>query len=157
MKNINAENALACPIDFVAVNENKIRVIALHVFVLSILILFKPHWIFIGILATDFFLRTFKLNTFSPFAISAAGITKVLTLGFKPVDQGPKRFAAGIGLTFSLGMLVTHLAGYTTATLILTATITVFSFLESFLAFCAGCHVYTILIRVFKSAHSSKQ
>lgn len=157
MKNINAQSSLACPVDFIAVNENKVRLIALHVFVLSIVILFQPHWITIGLLATDFFLRTFNVNKFSPFAISAAGITKVLALGFKPVDQGPKRFAAGVGLTFSLGMLATYLAGYTTATLILTATITVFSFLESFLAFCAGCYVYTILIRVFKIAQSSKQ
>jgi Domain of unknown function (DUF4395) len=145
------ENSLSCPVDFVSVNENKIRIIAFHVFMLSIVILFKPHWVSIGLLAVDFFLRTFKLNKFSPFAISAAGMTKVLTLGFKPVDQGPKRFAAGVGLAFSLAMLATYFTSYTTATLILTATITVFSFLESFLAFCAGCYVYTFLVRVFKT------
>lgn len=152
-----SENSLSCPVDFVSVNENKIRIIALHVFVLSIIILFSPHWLSIGLLAIDFFLRTFKLNKFSPFAISAAGITKVLTLGFKPVDQGPKRFAAGVGLTFSLAMLATYFANYTTATLILTATITVFSFLESFLAFCAGCYVYTFLVRVFKTRQLSNR
>lgn len=152
-----SENSLSCPIDFVSVNENKVRVIALHVFVLSIAILFNPHWISIGLLAVDFFLRTFKLNKFSPFAISAAGITRVFTLGFKPVDQGPKRFAAGVGLTFSVAMLVTYLANYTTATLVLTGIITVFSFLESFLAFCAGCYVYTFLLRVVKTAQPSKQ
>ena len=152
-----SEDSLSCPVDFVSVNENKVRVIALHVFVLSIVILLNPHWVSIGLLAVDFFLRTFKLNKFSPFAISAAGITRVLTLGFKPVDQGPKRFAAGVGLTFSIAMLATYFANYTTATLVLTAIITLFSFLESFLSFCAGCYVYTILLRVFKSEQSSKE
>lgn len=149
---MNQDNSLSCPVDFVSVNENKVRLIALHVFIVSIIILFKPHWLLISLLVVDFFLRTFKLNSFSPFAISAAGITKFLSLGFKPVDQGPKRFAAGIGLIFSVAMLITSLVNFPTATLALAGTLTLFSFLESFLSFCAGCYVYTFLIRLYKPA-----
>lgn len=145
---MSQDSSLSCPVDFIAVNENKVRIIAVHVFVTAILILVVPHWSLIALLLVDFFLRTFKLNKFSPFAGSAAGITRLFSLRFKPVDQGPKRFAAGIGLTFSLAILVSYFANYPTITLALAATLILFSFLEGFLSFCAGCYVYTFLLRI---------
>lgn len=154
---MSQDNSLACPIDFVAINENKVRLVAVHVFVTSIILIIQPNWILMSVLALDFLLRTIKFNTFSPFAVSSAGIIKVFSLGFKPVDQGPKRFAAGIGLTFSLALLLAHLTGYPTLALVLIATLTLFSFLEGFLSFCAGCYVYTFLINTFKIFQPRKQ
>lgn len=142
---MNQHNSISCPVDFVTINENKVRLVAVQVFITSIAVLIQPHWIFITVLVFDFFFRTTKLNKFSPFAAIAAGVIKVFSIGFKPVDQGPKRFAAGIGLAFSIAMLVSYFAGSTTITLALTAILTVFSFLEGFLSFCAGCYVHTYL------------
>lgn len=151
---MSQDNTLACPVDFVSINEYKVRLIALQVFACAVFTLVQPHWIVISLLVVDFLLRTFNAIKFSPFAAVATGITRVFTIGFKPVDQGPKRFAAGIGLTFSIAMLATYLLGYTTTTLVLTATLTLFSFLEAFLSFCAGCYVYTFLTRIFKTSRS---
>ena len=154
---MSQQNSISCPVDFVTINENKVRLVAVQVFITSIVILLQPHWIFISVLVFDFFFRTIKLNKFSPFAAIAAGVIKVFSIGFKPVDQGPKRFAAGIGLAFSSAMLGSFFIGSATITLILAATLTVFSFLEGFLSFCAGCYMYTFLMSTFRISQSLKQ
>jgi Domain of unknown function (DUF4395) len=63
---------------------------------------------------------------------------------FNSIDQEPKRFAARIGLIFSAAICTTYFLGYPTAVTALITVLIIFSFLESFFAFCAGCHAYTI-------------
>lgn len=146
---MNIQQTVSCPVDGVTVNENKVRLIALQVFILSIVIFILPHWSLIILLSVDFFLRSFDLNKFSPLAAISAGIVRLFSIGVKPINQGPKRFAARIGLIFSISILISYYAGYATAVAGLTAVLILFSFLESFFSFCAGCHVYTYSKKLF--------
>lgn len=142
---MNNQDSLSCPVAFATVNENKIRLIALQVFILGLTVLLFQHVSIIILLIVDFSARSFDLNKFSPLALISAGIIRLFSIGVKPINQGPKRFAARIGLIFSVGMVISHFTGFTVTTLVLVATLTAFSFLEAFLSFCAGCYAYTFI------------
>jgi hypothetical protein len=77
-------------------------------------------------------------------------IIKQLKIKNKPTDRAPKRFAAGVGLIFTIGILILALLHLGTATVIVTAVLLIFAFLESFVGFCAGCYIYSILHKTFK-------
>jgi len=140
--------SLDCPVDFVSINENKVRFVALFVLTLSVFYLTLGFWPIFAFLSLDFFLRSFNLGKYSILGISSEFILKVARINPKPIDQAPKRFAARIGLLFSLAILIVHLLGFETVAFALGLILTVFSFLESFLGFCAGCLVYTFLRQI---------
>jgi hypothetical protein len=137
-----------CPVDFITINENKVRFTALWVLLLVVLSLFTnplPVFIFLTI---DFFLRAFNWGKFSPLNTLSGVVARSFKVPNKPIDQAPKRFAAGIG--FALAALVTVLlfAGFTKTVLALTVVFASFALLESFFSFCAGCYLYTFLLYI---------
>lgn len=134
---------LQCPVDYIKVNENKIRIIALLVLVLGMLFLFTGYNLIILILLADFFTRAFYKPHYSPLGWLADVLVKRLNIAVKPTDRGPKRFAAAMGFVFVAFIVVTVLFNWHIFTSILTIMLCVFAFLESFVAFCVGCHVYT--------------
>jgi hypothetical protein len=137
-----------CPVDFIQVNENRVRLTALWVLILvlaSFVINALPIFIF---LAVDFFLRAFNFGKFSPLNILSGFVVKQFKIPNKPIDQAPKRFAAGVGFVLSVLVTILLLAQFPKTVLILTIVFASFAFLESFLSFCAGCYVYTILLRL---------
>ena len=137
-----------CPVDFILVNENKVRLTALWVLLLVITSFFViplPIFIFLGI---DFFLRAFNWGKFSPLNILSGALVKQLKIANKPIDQAPKRFAAGVGFVLSVLVGLFLLADFIKAVFVLSIVFASFAFLESFLSFCAGCYVYTILLRL---------
>lgn len=138
-----AQINLDCPIDGVQVNENKVRLIAGFVLLTALLYLLTGWGLLLLLLVADFGLRVFKLPKFSTFGKVAEFVVRQLHLPFKGTDQAPKRFAAGIGLVFSITMLVLYSLGINT--FFITSTLIVFAMLESFAGFCAGCYVYTFL------------
>jgi len=137
-----------CPVDFITVNENRVRLTALWVLLLVITSFFinaLPIFIF---LAIDFFLRAFNWGKFSPLNILSGPTVKQFKIPNKPIDQAPKRFAAGIGFVLSVLVVILLLIDFIKASFILAIVFASFAFLESFLSFCAGCYVYTILLRL---------
>ncbi|MBC8109986.1 MAG: DUF4395 domain-containing protein [Verrucomicrobia bacterium] len=134
---------LDCPVDFVSVNENKVRVTAFLVLLTILAFIFTMHPVFPVVLAIDFFLRAFQLGKFSPLAYTSEKIGVLLKLPFKATDQAPKRFAAKIGLVFSVAILVFYFLGW--HILLISVVLAVFASLESLAGFCAGCYVYTFL------------
>ena len=61
----------------------------------------------------------------------------------------PKRFAEGIGATLSVTALVLHVGfGATGAAYVLVAMILVAATLESVFAYCLGCKIFAVLMRV---------
>jgi hypothetical protein len=137
-----------CPVDFIPVNENKVRLTALWVLLLVLASFFNyslPVFIFLGI---DFFLRAFNFGKISPLNILSSVVVKGFKIPNKPIDQAPKRFAAGIGFVLSVLVVLLLLAGLTKASFVLAIVFASFAFLESFLSFCAGCYVYTLLLRL---------
>ena len=140
---------LECPVDFVTVNENKVRTTAFLVMALTIGFMFTSWWPIIAFLAIDFFLRAFKWGQYSPLGFISDQLVKVLHIGVKPVDRAPKRFAAGVGLGFTVTMLVLLGIGFPITAGLLACVLIIFAFLESVLGFCAGCFVYTLGRKIF--------
>ena len=141
---------LECPVDGIQINETKVRLVA-GLGLASALMYLLSGWLILPlVLVLDFGLRSFDLSKYSPFGTLAEGLVKALHLPYKGTDQAPKRFAARIGLAFSLLILGLHLADV--STLVPTATLALFAALESIMGFCAGCYVYTFYVRLFPRA-----
>ena len=144
------ESDIQCPVDFVAINENKARLTAFFVLVLGVVFLVTGLWIIVAFLIIDFFLRANKWGKYSLLAILSDAVVKQLKIKNKPTDRAPKRFAAGVGLLFAIGILILTLLQLSAAAIAVTVVLLVFAFLESFVGFCAGCYVYSMLHKTSK-------
>ena len=139
---------LQCPTDHKSVNEYQVRLTALGVWALLLAyLLFASPWILV-VLVLDFGLRVFKLARYSPLFRLGGGLVQALSLGHKPVDQAPKRFAAGVGLALSLVAGVSHLTGNGALAWWVSLLIAGFATLEWVVGFCAGCYVYSFLLKL---------
>ncbi|MDO3625457.1 DUF4395 domain-containing protein [Mucilaginibacter sp. BT774] len=145
------ENNVQCPVDFVSMNENKARVTAFFVLLLGGTFLITNSWVIMAFLVIDFLLRANNLGKYSLLAILSDVVIKQFNIKNKPTDRAPKRFAAGVGLLFTAGILILTLLNLTTAVLIVTSVLILFAFLEAFLGFCAGCRVYSMLNKLSNS------
>ena len=128
------------------VNGTVVRIVAGQVFLLSISILLTGSSLLIIIMAMDFLIRTLGYSGFSPLSQAGAFLAKRLRLKKKIIFFKPKRFAALIGFSLSLSALILLTAGQTHIALGFISVLGVFSFLEAFLGFCAGCKIYGFLI-----------
>jgi hypothetical protein len=138
------KTGMECPVDFVLINENKARVTAFFVLILGIIYLFTGFWLVIAFLVVDFLLRTVDLGKYSSLGLLSDAVVKQLNIKNKPVDRGPKKFAAAVGLAFSASILMLYFLHLFTAAMAMATVLVFFAFLEFFFAFCAGCHVYSI-------------
>jgi hypothetical protein len=130
-------------------NESKVRLIALFVFLLSVVYLVTSTIIIPIVLVLDFFLRSFNMGAFSPFGILSDWLIICFKFPAKPVYLPPKRFAARIGLLFSIAILILHLLSDSELAIVAVAgTLTFFAALESFFSICAGCYVYSFLVQL---------
>ena len=141
---------IQCPVDFVTINENKARLTAFFVFVSGTAFLITGLSVIVAFLMFDFFLRVNNWGKYSPLSILSDVLIRQLKIRNQPVDRAPKRFAAGVGLVFTIGILILTLLHLTIVTLIVTTVLLFFAFLESVVGFCAGCYVYNGLQIVYK-------
>jgi hypothetical protein len=142
-------NDISCPVSFIMVNENRVRITALFVFLASLSYLLAPDWIIPVFLAIDFFLRGSGKGKFSAFNLLSGWIVRLLTIANKPIDQAPKRFAAWTGFALACALFIADVCSLPTAAFVIVTVIALFSFLESAFGFCAGCRVYSLMKRVF--------
>jgi hypothetical protein len=131
------------------VNEKAARVVAGAVVVIAVAAIATGwRWLLI-VLAVGFALRVLAGPRFSPLGLLA---TKVIVPRLGPpklVPGPPKRFAQAMGLTFSLAAaLLVYVFDATTAAWVLTGLLAVAALLESALALCLGCQVFSLLMRV---------
>lgn len=136
------------PLALGQINEHKVRVIAFLVLVAVSLYLLTGYVIIPAILVLDFGLRSFDLGKFSPFAHISEVLVRTLNLGVKPIYYPPKRFAARIGLGFSITILLLQSTGNNT--LIISGVLAFFAALESLAGICAGCYVYNWLLPIWQ-------
>ena len=132
------------------VNEVSARLVAGGVVLLTLVILLGGQTWAIGVLAYGFVARVLTGPTMSPLG---QFVTRVLApaLPFEPkmVPGPPKRFAQGIGATLSSAAVVAHFAfGATTVAYVLVAMITAAATLESVFAYCLGCKIFGLLMRL---------
>jgi len=144
---------LSCPVSPIRVNEYRVRIVAGFVFLASTSFLLIGSWIIPAFLSADFALRGLNKGRYSPLNIAAGSIITALSIGNKPIDQAPKLFAAQLGFIFAVLLLLATLLRLTGTGYALAGTLILFSFLESALAFCAGCHVYTLIKKIAPTLH----
>ncbi len=131
------------------VNEISSRLVASMVVVLSVAAIITREPLLFAALAYGFVARVATGPTLSPMGLLATHVI-VPALGnpSRPVPGPPKRFSQTVGLVFSvtalLMLMLMESAGPAKAVV---AVLTVFATLEAFVGFCAGCFVFTQMIR----------
>ncbi len=132
------------------VNEVAARVVAGGVALLATLTLAtRRRWLIVPI-AYGFVARTLTGPTLSPLGqVATRVIVPRLPVPPKYVAGPPKRFAQGIGATISLSALfLAFVSRRTTAAYALIGLMAVFAMLESVFAFCVGCKLFGVLMRL---------
>jgi hypothetical protein len=130
------------------VAEATVRVVAAEVFVLTLLALvLRSPWPAL-VLTVDFAIRVCVSPRWSFLAALARSVFVPL-LGGKDrlIPYPPKRFAASVGLFLSTLGVLFGLAGVPVVFFASLGVLALFSALESFVGFCAGCAVYGLLMR----------
>jgi hypothetical protein len=129
------------------VSEAVVRAAAGEVFVLALLaLLIRSPWLAL-VLAVDFALRAFLTPRWSFLALPAKQlIVPALGLQGLPIPFPPKRFAASIGFALSASAFLLGMFGVVWGLTAPLAVLCLFSALESFLGFCAGCKIYGLLM-----------
>ncbi len=131
------------------VNEYAARLVAGMVIILILIILFTNQNVLLWVLLYGFLARVLTGPTLSPMGLLATKIIiPILGEPNKPVAGPPKRFAQLIGFTLSLLAVIAEFVLSSTITAyFIISVIGIFAALESILGFCAGCYVFTILMK----------
>jgi hypothetical protein len=130
------------------VNEKAARVVAGVVMVVALVVLAtSAYWLLIP-LAYGFWARVLTGPTLSPVGQFATRVAAPRLGPPKYVPGPPKRFAQGMGAVISTSAAILALAGATTAAGVLLVMLVVAAGLESILAFCLGCQIFALLMRV---------
>jgi len=130
------------------VNEVSARLVAAGVVVMSVLtISLNLKWA-TAVIAYGFVARVLTGPTLSPLGqIVTRVLTPRLPFAASPVAGPPKRFAQGIGVTFSVSALLLTILGFWGAAQIVLGLLATAAFLESALGLCLGCKAFAVLIR----------
>jgi hypothetical protein len=130
------------------VNEKAARVVAGVVMVVALVTLFtSAYWLLIP-LAYGFWARVLTGPTLSPVGQFATRVAAPRLGEPTYVPGPPKRFAQAMGAAISTTATVLWLAGATTGADVLLGMMVVAAGLESILAFCVGCQVFALLMRI---------
>lgn len=129
------------------VKEEVVRGVALQVFIISVIaIIAKSRYLTI-LLVSDFLIRSVLTPKYSPLVfLSNLFIYKIFKN--KMIFFKPKRFAAFIGLLISGTSLLLLFLDKNLIAVILLSLLSIFSMLETFFKFCAGCKIYGILMHL---------
>lgn len=149
--------SITCPVSNERINENVVRIVAFFTMIIVSTGIYFQSPLLISALALDFYLRAFTGGKYSPLKYISKRLSNYMGLSQKMVNAAPKKFAAGIGLLFSIsisGLLWFH---YATSADSLAIILLICAGLESFLGFCLGCVVYTYIILPFLSKENSEQ
>ena len=131
------------------VNEVSARLVAGGVVLLSLItIVFDQPWL-TAVIAYGFLARVLTGPKLSPLGqLVTRVVTPRLPLAARPVPGPPKRFAQGIGATFSVTAAVLALGfGLTTAAYVVLGLLIVAATLESVFGLCIGCRAFAVLMR----------
>ena len=130
------------------VNEKAARIIAGAVAVTAfVALLTGALWLALP-LAYGFWARVLAGPRFSPLALAATRVIAPRLGDPKEVPGPPKRFAQGIGAAITVTAAVLALGfGLDAYAYGLVGMLLVFAALEAFVGFCAGCRIFSLLMR----------
>jgi hypothetical protein len=132
------------------VNETSARLVAGGVVLMAIALLITGwHWIVL-VLAYGFVARVLTGPTLSPLGqLVTRVLTPALPVEAKYVAGPPKRFAQGIGATLTVSAaILTYGFGQFGAAEVLVAMALIAASLESVFAYCLGCKIFNLLMRI---------
>ncbi|HWB67717.1 MAG TPA: DUF4395 domain-containing protein [Mycobacteriales bacterium] len=136
------------------VNELAARTVAAGVLAMSVVILVLSltagaGWLWLlPIVVYGFFARVLTGPTLSPLGQIATRVVAPHLGPAKPVAGPPKRFAQAIGAVVTATALGFLAAGHDTVTQALLGVMIVAAGLESIFAYCVGCKVFAVLMRL---------
>jgi hypothetical protein len=130
------------------VNEVSARLVATGVVAMAVTVVaFRPTWL-LAVLFYGFVARVLTGPKLSPLGqLVTKQITPRLPFNEKLVAGPPKRFAQGMGMTFSGTALVLALTGHWFAAQIVLGLLIVAASLEAFAGYCLGCKTFALLMR----------
>ena len=130
------------------VNETSARIVATGAVLMSLLFLVSGNgWVLLP-LTYGFVARVLTGPTLSPLGrLATQVITHRINREHTFVAGPPKRFAQGIGATFTVTASVLWLLGLHGASFVVIAMLTVAASLEAFAGFCLGCVIFGQLMR----------
>ena len=132
------------------INESVARTVAAGVVIIAAAtIAFDFPWLMFA-LAYGFIARVAAGPRLSPLAqITLRVVIPALKLPYRPIAGPPKRFAAAIGVAFSVTAIILHFGfGLTGISYGVLGALIVAAGLEAVFGYCLGCKVFSILMRV---------
>ena len=131
------------------VNEKAARTVALVVMLLAALTLASAWYWLLAVLAYGFLARVLTGPTLSPLGRLASSVIAPRLGPEKPVPGPPKRFAQAMGAVISTAAAIAALAFSADGLAdVLLAMLILAAGLESIFAFCVGCRIFALLMRV---------
>lgn len=133
------------------IDEQVVRLVAALVSIITITILLTG-WPWAALLlAGDFAIRAFTVRT-SPLAFIAKAVARKAGWQPKPIFAPPKKFAALLGVVFSVTIFILLLLHAPAAAAVTAGILLVCAILESVFKICLGCYVYNWLIAPLRNA-----
>lgn len=137
--------AKACPVNFIKLDENQVRIQALLIALTSIVFIINGWTALAILLMYDFSVKLFISSKFSIYTQIALLILKPFKLSKNLVDSAPKVFASKIGFGFSVVILLATLSGLDEVATIFAIILALCAGLEALINYCVGCKFYAIL------------
>lgn len=100
-------------------------------------------------LLIDFSLRSGRGSRYSAFSFLSRQLVKLFSLKPEPINAGPKIFAARVGLAFTIGIIVSWLAGSPLSGYAFAAVFGTCALLESVFNICVACQIYPFVYKLF--------
>jgi hypothetical protein len=138
-----------CPIEGTLINEPTVRVVAgLVAITAAVGVYFQSPIIFL-FLAFDFFVRGFNKKEWSLFRYFGIKTINVINVKEKLIDAGGKKFASKVGFILSLILTIAGFLQIQEVIYALGGILVVFATLESVLAYCVGCKIFTFYTKIW--------
>jgi len=137
-----------CPISDSKIDENAARLNATLTVITLIVFLLTNNIFTILLLLTDFTLRGTENSKYSIFAVVSKQLIKTFRIKKKPVNAGPKIFAARIGILFSMLVFIFSVFGFSAVAQTFALVFGLCAFLEAAFGFCVACRIYPFVYRL---------
>ena len=135
-----------CPVSAEKADENVARTTAMLTVLITGTALLANSYLVLLLLAADFAVRSFSSGTGSPLKFLSIQISEILnSKNKKLIDAAPKKFAAMLGMTFSLLAGIFLLMQLPVAAFVIASMLIFCAFLEGVFGYCLGCVVYSVL------------
>jgi len=136
-----------CPITDKRIDEKVSRLNAMVTVALMLVFFVFYSWGTLLFLAIDFAIRGFVDSKYSPVCQMNKWIARTFSFDSKPINAGPKIFAAQVGFFLSVLTLLALLFSFKEFGLVIAAMLGFFSFLEFAFGICVACKLYPLIRR----------